>query len=466
MICSLTATEMAALIRARELSAREVMEAHLERIERVNPQVNAIVTLLPERALESAAQADEAQARGESLGPLHGLPIAHKDLAETARIRTTFGSPIFKDNIPAASALFVERIQRAGAITIGKTNTPEFGAGSQTFNRVFGATRNPYNLSKTCGGSSGGAAVALACGMLPVADGSDMGGSLRNPAAFCGVVGLRPAPGRVAHTARGFAWSTLMTAGPMARNVRDLALLLSVMAGPDSRCPISINEPGSKFAEPLDRNFRGTRIAWLQKLDGMVFDPLIADQVNAQRRVFEGLGCLIDEVEPDFSGVDEAFNIFRAWHFLALAGDLPKDRHCELKDTIRWEIERGLKLTASDLAHAELLRAAAWDRMRRFFEIYDYFVLPTTQVAPFDIEVPYPTEIAGVKMATYIDWMKSCYWISMVECPAISVPCGFTLDGLPVGLQIVGKHRDEFSVLQIAHAFELATPELRRPPQL
>ncbi|HLW75412.1 MAG TPA: amidase [Bryobacteraceae bacterium] len=466
MICSLTATEMAALIRAKELSAREVMDAHLAQIERVNPRVNAIVTLLADRAREAARQADEKQARGDALGALHGLPIAHKDLAETAGIRTTFGSTIFQDYVPGTSAIFVERIQLAGAITIGKTNTPEFGAGSQTFNRVFGATRNPYDVSKTCGGSSGGAAVGLACGMLPIADGSDMGGSLRNPAAFCGVVGLRPAPGRVPHAARGFAWSTLAVSGPMARTVRDAALLLSVMAGPDSRCPISISEPGSRFAAPLDRDFRGARIAWFRDLEGTPFDPLVVNQVNAQRRVFENLGCIIDQAEPDWRGIDEAFRIFRAWNFLALSEEIPQEHHGELKDTIRWEIERGRELTAADLARAEVSRAAAWDRMRRFFEIYDYFILPTTQVSPFDVERPYPTEIAGVKMATYIDWMKSCYWISMLECPAISIPCGFTLQGLPVGLQIVGRHRDEFSVLQLAHAFESATPELRRPPRI
>lgn len=457
---------MAALIRAKQLSAREALDAHLARIASVNPRVNAIVTLVEEAAREAARLADEKQAHGSEIGALHGLPVAHKDLAETAGVRTTFGSTIFKDYVPAASAIFVERMQRAGAITIGKTNTPEFGAGSQTFNRVFGATRNPYDVSKTCGGSSGGAAVALACGMLPIADGSDMGGSLRNPAAFCGVVGLRPAPGRVPQAARGFAWSTLAVSGPMARTVRDVALLLSVMAGPDARCPISIDQPRSKFAGSLERDFRGARVAWFRDLDGTPFDARIVEQVNAKRRVFEDLGCSIEQAEPDWRGVDEAFNIFRAWNFVALAAEIPREQHGELKDTIRWEMERGTKLTAADLARAEVLRAAAWDRVRGFFEIYDYFILPVTQVPPFDIEQPYPTEIAGVKLASYIDWMKSCYWISMVECPAISVPCGFTAEGLPVGLQIVGRHRDEFSVLQLAHAFESATPYLRRPPAI
>ncbi len=455
-ICRLSAIEMAAMIRGRKLSAREVLDAHLSRIDGVNPKLNAIVTLDREGAIARAAAADESQARGETLGPLHGLPIAHKDLLITAGIRTTFGSAIFKGNVPTENDPLVDRVQQAGAITIGKTNTPEFGAGSQTFNNIFGATRNPHDPSKTSGGSSGGAAVALATGMIPIADGSDAGGSLRNPAAFCGVVGLRPAPGRVAHSARGFAWSTIPVLGPMARNVRDCALLLSVMAGYDSRCPISIQEAGDQFSTPLDRDFKGTRVAWFRDMDHSAFDPRIVDQVNAQRRVFANLGCIVDEIEPDWRGVDEAFQIFRAWGFLALADQIPKAHRPQLKDTIQWEIERGSKLTASDLARAELLRAAAWDRMRMFQQTYEFFIAPSTQVLPFNIEIPYPTEIAGVKMNSYIEWMRCCYLISMLECPSISVPCGFTPEGLPVGLQIVGRHRDEFSILQLARAFESA----------
>ena len=351
-ICHLSAFEMAAMIRTRKLSAREVLDAHLARIDDVNPKLNAIVTLDRDGAIARANAADESQARGETLGPLQGLPIAHKDLLETAGIRTTFGSPIFADYVPTQNALLVDRLQHAGAITIGKTNTPEFGAGSQTFNKIFGATRNPYDPSKTCGGSSGGAAVALATGMLPIADGSDAGGSLRNPAAFCGVVGLRPAPGRVAQSARGFAWSTIPVLGPMARNVRDCALLLSVMAGYDPRCPISINESGHRFSAPLDRDFKGTRVAWFRNMDNSAFAPRIADQVNAQRRVFADLGCIIDEIEPAWRGVDEAFQIFRALGFQALAAELPAESRSQLKDTIQWEIERGLKLTAFDLARA------------------------------------------------------------------------------------------------------------------
>ncbi len=302
-------------MRAKELSAREVLESHLAQIARVNPQVNAIVTLAPDQAREQALLADEAAARGEFLGPLHGLPIAHKDLAETRGLRTTFGSPIFKDYVPDFSTLLVERTQRAGAITIGKTNTPEFGAGSQTFNQVFGATRNPWDLTKTCGGSSGGAAVALACGMLPIADGSDFGGSLRNPASFCSVVGFRPSPGRVPNVPSRNAWSPLSVVGPMARNVQDVALFLSAIAGPDARAPLSIHEPGASFAKPLDRDCRGLRIAWCANFAGLPFDPRVSEVVNAQRRTFEEIGCITEDADPDFSGADEAFKTLRALSF-------------------------------------------------------------------------------------------------------------------------------------------------------
>ena len=465
-ICFLTATEMADLIRRKKLSARETLDAHLKQIERVNPKVNAIVTLVAEQAVENARKADEAQARGAALGPLHGLPIAHKDLVETAGIRTTFGSRIFKDYVPAHDAILVERIRNAGAICIGKTNAPEFGAGSQTFNAVFGATKNPHDLTKTCGGSSGGAAVSLACGMIPIADGSDSGGSLRNPAAFCGVVGFRTAPGRVAHAAGGDSWSTIAVSGPMARNVPDLALLLSVMSGPDPRCPISITEPGTRFAGNLERNFKGVRVAWFKNMGGIPFDPRVLAAVNAQRKVFENLGCIVEEAEPDWTGGLAAYDTLRAWGYASSQAENIRLHRDLVKDTIQWEAERGSKLTGADIAHAHTLRSKAWDNMRIFQEKYEYFITPTSQLPPFDVTQPYPTEVAGVKMSTYIEWMKSCMMISALENPAISMPCGFTEDGLPIGLQIVGRHRDEWSVLQLARAFEQATPGTRRKPAI
>jgi amidase len=463
-LCFMTATELARRLRARELSAVEVMQAHLAQIERVNPRVNAIVTLLPERALAGARAADAALARGEPTGPLHGLPVAHKDLTLTRGIRTTFGSPIYRDFVPDTNALIVDRLQAAGAITIGKTNTPEFGAGSQTFNPVFGATLNPYDPTKTCGGSSGGAAVALACGMLPIADGSDLGGSLRNPASFCNVVGFRPAPGRVPTWPDLTAWYPLSVQGPMARTVEDVALLLSVMAGPDPRSPIAIAEPGERFARPLARDFRGVRLAWSRDLGGLPVDPRVTAVLEGQRHVFADLGAIVEESEPDFAGADESFRAWRAWRFALAYADLLRDHRDQLKDTVVWNIEEGLRLTGPELGRAERLRTELYHRLRHFLERYEFLLLPVCQVPPFDVSQPYVTSINGQPLTTYLDWMRSCYYISATGLPAISVPCGFTPEGLPVGLQIVGRHQDDFGVLQLAHAFEQATGAGRRRP--
>jgi len=465
-ICFLTAREMARMIRTKELSARECMEAHLKQIERVNPQVNAIVTMIsPDDALEKAAKADEALARGEDTGPLHGLPVAHKDLTVTKGMRTTFGSRVFKDFVPEEDALIVERFKNAGAVTIGKTNTPEFGAGSQTFNEVFGKTHNPYDTTKTCGGSSGGAAVSLACGMQPVADGSDLGGSLRNPASFCNVVGFRPSPGRVPVWPSQAAWYPLAVQGPMARTVDDIALILSAIAGPDPRSPIAIEEPGAVFTRPLDRDFAGVRIAWSPDVGGLPVDTRVMDVLNGQRATFEALGCRVDEAFPDFSDADEIFQVWRAWRYDLMYSELlPEHRHA-MKDTVVWNIEKGMSLTGPEIGAAEKKRTALYHRVREFMTTYDFIVMPVSQVPPFDIDQPYITEINGIPMDTYVDWMRSCYYISTVGNPAISVPCGFTDEGLPVGVQIVGRHHDDFGVLQLARAFEQATSVgMRRPP--
>jgi amidase len=466
-ICFMSAVEMARLIRAKKLSAREALAAHLKQIERVNPRVNAIVTLVAEMASEAAAKADEMQARKEKLGPLHGLPVAHKDLFDTRGIRTTFGSPLFKDYIPTEDNIVVERLRHAGAITIGKTNTPEFGAGSQTFNKVFGATRNPYDLTKTCGGSSGGAAVALACGLVPVADGSDTGGSLRNPAAFCNVVGFRPSIGRVPNPQAAFAWSTQSTSGCLGRSVADLALALSAIAGPDSRAPLSINEPAERFARPLDRGFKGVRVAWFKDLGGVPFDSRVRTVVDAHRKTFESLGCIVEQVEPDFASAGISFPILRAWNSANAHGVGLREHPDAYKDTLKGEIEEGLRLTGTDLARAETAHAQIWRRFQAFLgDKYEYFILPTTQVPAFDINTPYPTEIAGVKFDNYIDWMRSCWYISATGNPAASVPGGFTPEGLPVGVQIVGRDKEDFSVLQMAHAFEQATGFGKKRPAI
>jgi amidase len=461
-LCFMPATELVARIRRKDVSAREVMQAHLAQIERANPRLNAIVTLVADRAMADAARADEATARGGQLGPLHGLPIAHKDLVDTAGIRTTRGSPFYRDNVPTRDASIITRMRAAGAVTVGKTNTPEFGAGSHTFNTIFGPTRNPYDTNKSCGGSSGGAAVALAAGMVPIADGSDTGGSLRNPAAFCNVVGFRPSPGRVFTDSS--SWNALSVSGPMARNVGDAALLLSVQAGPDARAPLTINEDPSRFAAPLGRDFRGVRVAWWKDLGGIPFEPEVRRVADAARATFEQLGCVVEEAEPDFSGIDEAFPTLRHLSYHSNYAELARQRPEWIKDTIHWEIKEAERQTSAEVARALSRQGRAYGDSSRFFERYEYFVLPVTQVLPFDINIAYPTSINGTRMETYIDWMRSCWYITFLANPAISVPAGFSSGGLPVGLQIVGRHRNEWSVLQLAHAYEQATSHGRRRP--
>ncbi|HEU5090810.1 MAG TPA: amidase [Roseiflexaceae bacterium] len=465
-LCFQSAVELARRIHAREVSALEVLHAHLAQIERVNPQVNAIVTLLPDMAEQQARAADAALARGEAIGVLHGLPIAHKDLVNTRGIRTTRGSPIYRDFVPEANDLIVDRIQAAGAITIGKTNTPEFGAGSQTFNPVFGATRNPYDRTRTCGGSSGGAAVALACGMIPIADGSDMGGSLRNPAGYCNVVGLRPSPGRVPIWPSDNKWQPLSVEGPMARQVADVALLLSAIAGPDARVPNSLSDDGALFRRPLERDFRGVRVAWSRDLGGLPFDRRVTAALEGQRATLEALGCVVEDASPDLSGADEAFKLWRAFSFAMGHADHLKQHRDLLKDTVIWNTEQGLQLSGLDLVRATRLLAHVFDQMQAFMTRYDFLVCPVSQVPPFSVDVPYPTEIDGVVFDTYIDWMQSCYLISATSHPAASVPGGFTEDGLPVGLQIVGRYRDEWSVLQLGYAIEQASGLWRHRPDV
>ena len=460
-----TAAELAALIRSGELSSREVLTAHLEQIDAVNPQVNAIVAYTPERALDLARAADEKQARGDQLGILHGLPIAHKDLFQTKGLPTTMGSPLFRDNLPDIDDLIIARLKAAGCITLGKTNVPEFGAGSHTFNPVFGATRNPYDVTKTCGGSSGGAAVALACGMIPIADGSDMGGSLRNPASFCNVVGLRPTPGRVPQYPKATAWSTLGVDGPMGRAVQDVALMLSAIAGYDPRSPISLAEPASDFNAYLERDFAGARLAYSPDLGVLPVDPRVTATIEAQLSVFADLGCPVERDQPDFRDAYEIFQTLRAWSFELLFDEYFAEFGADnFKETIRWNVARGKDLTAAHISRTEVKRTELFHRVREFLLNYDFLLLPTAQVLPFDINWEYPQEINGVAMKTYIDWMMSCAFITVTGLPAVSVPCGFTDDGLPVGLQIVGPPRADFAVLQLAYAFQEATRFYQRQP--
>lgn len=469
------ARKLARLIRTRKVSALEVMTAFIAQVERVNPKVNAIVTFLPEQALAEARRIDRLLARaarksGTAVPPLAGLPIAYKDLIVTKGIRTTFGSRIYKDNVPAVDHAIVERLMAAGVITLGKTNTPEFGAGSQTFNDVFGATHNPWDLTKTCGGSSGGAGVAVACGMLPFADGTDLGGSLRNPGNFNGVVGLRPSPGRVPNLPSPDVWNALGVAGPMARTVDDTAFLLAAMAGPDPRSPISIDESGAVYARIPERSFRRVRVAFwpLDRMNGsgrgsrlrggedIPVDGRVVEVIEGRRKVFESLGCIVEDAHPDLAGADEVFKALRALSALQRFGPLVAKHGALMKDTVHGDIAFGRALGAEAIARAFGLRSEIFRRMQEFMARYEFLLMPVNQVPPFPLEEAWPRSIEGVKMDTYIDWMKSCHHITVTGHPAISVPAGFTRDEppLPVGLQIVGRYRDERALLQIARAFE------------
>jgi amidase len=466
-ICFADATELARLIRSRAVSCVEVMNACLSQIARVNPQVNAICTLVDEsHLLDQARAADVVLAKRPAVGPLHGFPHAVKDLVPTAGIRTTYGSPIYTDNVPTEDALVVQRLKAAGAIIAGKTNTPEFGAGSQTFNTVFGATRNPYDLTKTCGGSTGGGAVAVACGMTPLADGSDLGASLRNPASFCNVVGFRPSIGRVPAWPKAQPWSSLSVEGPIGRSVRDVALLLSVLAGPDDRAPIAIEEPGSVFRRTLRRDFKGVRIAWSRNLGRYPVEPIVNAVCDSARPVFADLGCTVEDGEPDFAEADEVFRVLRAWSFAQEHGEELQQHRDLMKDTVVWNVEQGLMLSGGDIARAEVKRAGLYQRVREFLERYEFLVLPVSQVAPFPVEVEWVRQINGVQMPTYVDWMATCYAITLTGLPAISIPCGFTPDGLPIGLQIVGRHHRDLDVLKLAYAFEQETQHAKRRAEI
>ncbi len=459
------ASDQVALLRSGELSARELLAAHLNRIDEVNGDINAIVTLVPEMAEAAAQAADERHARGEVAGVLDGLPVAHKDSVDTAGIRTTSGSPIYVERVPDENALIVDRLQQAGAVSIGKTNIPEFGAGSQTFNPVFGATRNPYDLSKTVGGSSGGAAAALVSGMVPIADGSDVGGSLRNPASFCNVVGLRPPPGRVPTHPSLTPWSTLLVSGPMARTVGDIALLLQAIAGPDPRSPISLQDPPTLFAAPLEVDLGELKVAWAPTVGGLPIAESVSVALEGVPGVFESLGWLVAEDVPDLMDAPEVFQVLRACEVEVGLGELYDSHHDHLKDTIRWNIEEARRRSLADYAGALRKRAALFHRVREFYEIYDVLACPTVQVAPFDVTLDWVREINGIPLETYIDWMRSCSDVTVMGCPAISVPAGFTPDGLPVGLQLVGKPGDDLGLLRIAKAYESATEVWKRRPE-
>jgi amidase len=451
------------MIARRDVSCREVMEAHLAQIAAVNPVINAIVSKLDDDAALGLADAADATV---DRGPLHGLPIAIKDLENAVGFPTTFGSPIHKDDYPDADSLMVERLRRSGALLIGKTNVPEFGLGSHSFNPVFGVTKNPYDHGKSAGGSSGGAGASLATRMLPIADGSDMGGSLRNPGNFNNIVGFRPSPGLVPVWPSGTPGFGLSVKGPMARTVSDTAFMLSTMAGYDPRDPFSLNVDPGRFAQPLDREVKGLRVAWAPDLGGLPVDPRVRETLDATRQTFMDLGCEVVDAVPPLDGADDIFVTLRA--FLSATGHEEHLKHHRelMKPEAVWNAESGMVLGALDVGKAIVKQSELYQRFRVFMEEYDFLLCAVNQVPPFPIDWRYPEEIDGVPMENYIAWMKTAYWITTTKSPAISVPAGFTRDGLPVGIQIVGRFHDDFGVLQFAHSFEQATGHWKQVPEV
>jgi len=466
-ICFMGARDLADSIRHKRISAHEVMDTFLRQIERLNPRINAIVAKLDDdKCLALADDTDRRLAHGDEVGPLHGLPFAFKDLDPAVGFPMTRGSKIFKDFMPGEDSVLVERLKRAGVIPIGKTNVSEFGMGSHTYNDVYGVTLNPYDLTKSAGGSSGGAGAALAAGLLPLASGSDLGGSLRNPANFNNIVALRPTVGLVPSTPTALPFLGFPVKGPMARSVADVAFLLSVMAGADPRDPASYPSEPSIFSKPLDREFKNVRVAWCPDLGGLPLDRRVRSVLETQQKTFIDLGCIVENACPDLSGAEEVFLTLRAWNYWHTLGPLLGHHRHEMKPEAVWQIELGKSLSGADVANAMARHGDLMQRMHVFHEKYEFLLCAVNQVPPFDATLSWPREIDGVKMENYLSWMKSAYWISATFCPAISIPAGFTSDDLPVGMQIVGRYRDDRGVLQLAQAFERATGFGRRRPEI
>jgi amidase len=458
---NLPARRLADMIKSREASAREVITAFLDRIDALNPTYNAIVSMLPrEDILAQADAADAAVARGDAVGPLHGLPMAVKDTADAAGIVSTYGSPLFAKNVPKLDGLVVARQRQAGAIFIGKTNVPEFGLGSHSFNTVFGATGNAWNPNFTAGGSSGGAAAAIALRMLPFADGSDLGGSLRNPAAYNNILGFRPSQGRVPHWPRQETFlDQLVTEGPLARNTDDLALLLAVQAGYDARVPLSISGGISDWHDELEADLRGKRIAWLGDLGGhLPFEPGILELCATALGRFAEAGISVEPLVTafDWASLWRAFVVLRQFGIgsnFSATYDTPA-RRALMKRELQWEIEQSRQLTLADMQRAMNVRTAWYDAVLGLFGLYDYLALPSAQVFPFPIQERWPEAIAGRQMDSYHRWMEVVVPGTLSGCPVISLPAGFSPAGLPMGVQIIGKPRDDLAVLQIADLYE------------
>ena len=453
------ATVLAQLIREKSISPVELLKAHLEAIERLNPKINAICTLAAESALAAAKRAEQAVIAGDELGLLHGLPIGIKDVTPTAGIRTTFGSPLYADHVPSEDAAVVTRIKQAGAIIVGKTNTPEFAAGANTVNRLFGATRNPWDLSLSVSGSTGGGAAALASGMLPLAEGSDFGGSLRTPAAFCGVVGLRPTAGLVPRFPTPLPWDIGSVHGPMARTAEDAALLLEAMTGLSSETPISVAPPWTNPTAAVARthDLKNIRIAYSADIAGVGIDPAISAACESAAKRLADYGAAVEAVEFSLADGRDAYIVSRGLTMVARFFEYLQNVD-KFEPNLKGNIEAGLKLTSADIAGAERKRAELWTRWRSLFSRFDLLLTPTTPVLPFPVEQNYPQTIAGRRMATYIDWIAPTFLVTMSSLPAASVPCGLTLAGLPIGVQIVGPRFAEPNILGAAKLVQEINP--------
>lgn len=467
-INELSACTLAAQIRSRKISAREALDAHLAQIDAVNPIINAIVTLDREAAMASAMAADVLTMSGtDELPPLHGIPMTHKDTHSTKGLRTTQGSVVFKDTVPDFDDLIIERLKRAGAVTTGKSNVPEFAAGSHTFNDVFGTTTNPYNTSLSAGGSSGGVAAAIAARVQAIGDGSDMGGSLRIPASFCNIVGFRPSAGVIPMMPSQDVFSWLGRVGPMAREVSDIALVMSAIAGPHPRNPMVSPVPRECFSRPLQRDLTGVRIAFSPDFGiGVPVQKDVVQKLEEQLTVFESLGARVEQASPVLSQADEVFRNVRAMDYALKLGDVVKEHGELVKPEVRWNVEQGWALDSHDWVRTTLARSTLEMHVQDFFADYDVFASPCAQVLPFDASLRYPMSIEGVELDTYLDWMRSVCLISATGLPAMSVPAGFSENGLPIGLQLAMNHGKDFELLQVAHAFEQATGFAQQAPAM
>ena len=456
-LITLTAVEAVQLLKKGEVSPLEMVDAAMARIEETDGPVNALPTLCADRAREHATRLMKNPPSDPPPGYLYGLPIAVKDLKDVKGVRSTKGSPIYADHIPERSDYLVETMENKGAVVLAKSNTPEFGAGANTFNEVFGKTRNPWDTRLTCGGSSGGTAVALATGQIWLGSGSDLGGSLRIPASFCSVVGLRPSPGRVANGPRTLPFATLSVEGPMGRTVGDVALFLDNQSGQHWGDPISMPTPEIPFQEAVKNPRTPGRVAFSPDLGIAPVDAEVAEICARAASQFEKLGATVEEATIDVHNAEETFQTLRAAQFAASYSTLLQKNRDQLKPEVIWNIEKGLQLASGEVAEAEVARGALYHRTMEFFGDYDLLVCPATSVPPFDVDTRYPTEINGVELETYITWSLITYALTLTACPVISVPCGFTRSGLPVGLQIMAPWAQEHMLLSAAAAFEEAS---------